>query len=121
FPGTAYPDQRVPNPRSVQSLSFGARDAAIYSPPRGEGSVARSFDDPVGILHHETERDLRDAAGHLAGVLTTSSLCAGRSNQGVSKVVSSIRGLAGRDHRIFCRIFATERRLSRRVYGTHGD
>ena len=121
FPGESHPDQQVPDPRGVQSLSFGARDAAIYPPPRGEGSVARPFDDPVGILHHETERDFRDAAGDLAGVLTTSSLCAGRANQWVPKVVPSIGGLAGRDHRTLCRILATERRLSGRVYGTDGD
>jgi glycine dehydrogenase len=52
----------------------------MYPANRGEGSVARPFDDPVGILHHEAERDLRDAAGHLAGVLTASSLCADRAN-----------------------------------------
>ena len=46
---------------------------------RAQRHRARHVDDSAWLVHDEAERRVRDAAGHLAGVLDAASVRAGRS------------------------------------------
>ena len=73
-----------------QSISFRTRDVALYTPTTSSGSFAGALDDPVGLLHDETQCDRRNAAGHLAGVCGAPSICADGSDRWISRVVRQL-------------------------------
>ena len=64
----------------VQPVPLGDGDAAVYAASGGPGPGAGPGDDSAGLVHDEAECDDGDAAGDVAGVWESASVCA--SGQG---------------------------------------
>src|SRR5215467_12790736 len=112
FLGEPGAQERLSHPRGIQSLSCRTRNAQVFASPAGQGSLAGSFDDSARLLHHEAERDDRDVAGDMAGILTAPSLCAIRAEQRVPGIIPPIGNLAGGDYGVCLSLVATERWFS---------
>jgi glycine dehydrogenase len=63
--------QRVPHASGVQPSPFRNGNAALPAQPVRQGPGARPLDDPARLVHDEAERDLRNAAGHVARIRQT--------------------------------------------------
>ena len=71
----------------------------------------------LGLLHHETQRHLRDDAAELAGSRIAASLRARRPEPGLPRDARIVGRLAGGSHRLRRRLAATERRIAGRIRG----
>ena len=76
-------DRRVPHPVGVLPLPQRARDAPLPASPQRPRPRTRPHDDPAGLVHDEAQRDLRDAADHVARVRRHPPVRAGRSGRGL--------------------------------------
>src|SRR3546814_15485226 len=106
---------RSPDASDLQPLSRRDRDAALPAPPAGEGHRARPLDDPARLLHHEAERDDRDAADHLAEVRGGPPLRAARPGAGLPPALRRAGGHALRSDRLRCSLAAAPRGAPGRV------
>ena len=83
-PPEAAAAEHLPRSRGLPRPPLGARDAPLPAQAQGARPLAHHLDDPARLLHHEAERDRRDAAGDLAGVREHPPLRAGRTAGGAS-------------------------------------
>src|SRR5438552_146389 len=109
------------HPPGVPPLSVGNRDAALHQAARGAGPVTHHVDDPVGLVHHEAQRDDRDGAALVAGVQPAAPLRPARAGDRLSHAVPAARGHARRDHRLRARLAAAQRGIAGGVHRAARD
>ncbi len=66
--GRQRPPEPLSHPSRLQHAPLGDGDAPLHASARSARSLAHPRHDPARLLHHEAERDGRDAAGDLAGL-----------------------------------------------------
>ena len=115
--GAAGPHQPLSPPRGLQPAPLGARDAPLHPSPAGARPLPHDLDDPPGVVHDEAQRDLRDAARHLARVRGAASLRASGPGQGLRGALRAARSLAGRDHGLRGHVPPAQRGLAGRIRG----
>ena len=120
-PAAPASHQPVPDAPGVQLAPQRDRDAALHPPARGQGSRARSHDDPARLVHDEAQRHQRDDPDHLAGVRQRAPVRAGRPAGRLCTAQRPAVRLAGRGHRLRRHQPAAQRRLAGRVRRVAGD
>ena len=101
LPARAKAQQRFSRAPGIQRAPLGNRDAALFAPARGPRPRARPLDDPARLLHHEAQRDQRNAADLLARIRATPSVRAGvadrrlpRDDRALERMLCAITGYA---------------------------
>ena len=115
------PADCLPQSPGVQPLPRRDRAAALHAAPRGPGPHAQPGHDPPRLLHHETQRDRRDDADHLAGLRRDPSLRPRRASGGLPRARLRPGADAERGHGFCGGLAAAQRRQPGRVRRAPGD
>ena len=107
--------QRIPDASDLPHEPRRKRDDPLHPPALRPRPGARPLDDPARLLHDEAQRDRRDAADHLAGILRHPSLRAGRSGARLPRDDRRPDRKALRHHRLRRRLDAAELRRAGRI------
>ena len=94
------PPGRLPHPPGLHHAPHRARAAALRHAAHQQGLQPRPRHDPAGLVHHEAQRRVRDAAHHLAGLRRPAPLRPRRSSAGLPPAVRRPRRLAVRNNRL---------------------
>ena len=115
IPGGAGAHLALSASSGIQRPSQRNRDAALPQAAGKQRPGAQSIDDPVGLLHHETQCHQRDDPDYLAAIRQSASV---RTERAGSRLCADDRrtgALAVRDHRFRCDLHATQLRCTGRV------